>query len=266
MPLQEQLHRSSPMLEECQEASPEPAVPPVRNESPGWTISSLSILDHFLGTSTRVVSHRDRRISVVLNYWESDCDRRRKKRLAIISTWVLAEWVSICSTQVQSQPVPLLIGRAKTWNSLIRELGRVQICLIWDLKQTALLALQLDTYPHTGREAKSHPSPLLSISQPCLNKRTGQNTWKLHSLTVLMQEYGRQSSSSAEWSQLSCLAGELLLSVGLSQDNKWKALTILESVLMLSWSGKLIHSPAHCWIQLSAHPTRNPKQNTWEAV
>ena len=36
----------------CQEASPEPIVPPVRNESPGWTFSSLSILDHFLGTST----------------------------------------------------------------------------------------------------------------------------------------------------------------------------------------------------------------------
>lgn len=58
-----------------------------------------------------------------------------------------------------------------------------------------------------------------------------------------------------------CLAGELILSVGrVKTTNFLKALTILESVLMLSWSGKLIHSPAHCWIQLSAHPTRNPKQ------
>lgn len=80
--------------------------------------------------------------------------------------------------------------------TLTRELGRVQSCLIQNLRQGVLPALE-SGLPIPRQVAKSQPHPCGECLLAPPDQRTGYNSWKLCSPAqpCSSQEVGRQSGS-----------------------------------------------------------------------
>lgn len=115
-----------------------------------------STVGHFVRTTTLILPHEDTREPVVLNHWESDCERKGGEGTTKTSTWTLSDWIYICSQSSNSNQHFCLFTEPSQGCTLTRKLGRVQIWLIWILKQGVLLVLA-PSVPTSRWGAESQP-------------------------------------------------------------------------------------------------------------
>lgn len=127
-------HCLFPMPTPCREVSPEPLLSPVGNENPGTNQPPPSIVGCFVGAPTQILHHKDFRgmcgaqsLNLSVTEGVGACNNQHKN-LGQPSSYLQCRSSNqnqlLCSSSEQSP-----------WCTLTRELGRVQICRIWILKQ-----------------------------------------------------------------------------------------------------------------------------------
>lgn len=113
---------------------------------PGWTSSSPSSPTHIvgglLGVPLQSCLMGIKGQSAELDHWESDCDRGGGRGLQqpAFGSWQTEFIFALPSNSPNQQPFSSVEPR--WWHSLTKELRGVHICLIWDLKDRTLSALE----------------------------------------------------------------------------------------------------------------------------
>lgn len=158
--------------------------------------------------------------------------------------------------------------------------------LIWSLA-LGFPCLRIDPNlllnPHNSRSPWISPPPTPRATQAEELSHSRTYCWMMYLLALPCQKACPQHLEAVQPSnaQVESLAGRAdcrAKSVALWSQGTW-GLSWLESRFInkghcfpCSWfscsagTGKLIHSPVHCWIQPSACLTREPNQSTWEVV
>lgn len=103
--------------------------------SPCFDLAPLGLQGHLWGPASRNLTGMD-----------------RGKVLATSSTWSLADRAHTCSAQVDPNQRLCSSIKPSWWHTMTRKLSRVQICLIWILKQRVLLALEAG-FAHTQQRS-----------------------------------------------------------------------------------------------------------------